>query len=189
MNPISNSPPGRVLWFTGLSAAGKTTLSAALCTHLRSLGYQVEHLDGDVVRRGMCSDLGFSREDRHENVRRITRAAAEMVHRGVIVLVSAMSPYRDARAEARSRIPEFTEIYVNAPVEACERRDTKGLYQRARMGKVSDVPGVDSPYEPPLDAEVECHTDRETVEESLAKVMRYLTPLLEPARAVGQSES
>jgi adenylylsulfate kinase len=146
-------------------------------------------LDGDVIRRGMSSDLGFSRADRHENVRRITRAAEEMVRHGVIVLVSAMSPYRDARAEARSRIPEFTEIYVNAPVEVCERRDTKGLYQRARMGQVSDVPGVDSPYEPPVDAEVECHTDQETVEESLAKVMRYLTPLLEPARALGQSKS
>jgi adenylylsulfate kinase len=112
-----------------------------------------------------------------------------MVQRGVIVLVSAMSPYRDARAEARSRIPAFTEIYVNAPVEVCERRDTKRLYQRARAGEVSNVPGVDSPYEPPLDAEVECRTGQETVEESLAKVMRYLTPLLEPARAIGESKS
>ena len=148
----------------------------------------MEHLDGDVVRRGMSSDLGFSREDRHENVRRITRAAEEMVRRGAIVLVSAMSPYRDARAEARSRVSAFTEIYVNAPVEVCERRDTKRLYQRARTGEISDVPGVDSPYEPPLDAEVECRTDQETVEESLAKLMRYLTPLLELAPTVPESK-
>jgi len=174
---------GQVIWLTGLSAAGKTTLGRKLCSHLRDLGYRVDQLDGDEVRRDLCSDLGFSPADRDENVRRIGHLAHMFAGQGHIVVVSAMSPFREARAKLREFIPNFVEVYVNAPVEVCEKRDRKGLYQRARVGELCDVPGVDLPYEPPPQPRFECRTDRETVEESLQKMLAYVLPLL-PAAAL-----
>ena len=126
----------------------------------------------------MSSDLGFSAADRDENVRRIGQLAHRLTSQGSIVVVSAMSPFRRARASVRDLIPNFIEIYVNAPVEICSKRDKKGLYQGARAGHLRDVPGVDLPYEPPPHPQIECRTDRETVEESLQKILFYVLPLL-----------
>jgi len=169
---------GRVIWLTGLSAAGKTTLGRTLCAYLRALGYRVGQVDGDEVRRGLCSDLGFSPADRDENVRRIGQFAHTLAGQGYVVVVSATSPFEQARAKLREFIPNFTEVYVNAPVEVCEKRDKKGLYRRARLGQLSDVPGMDLPYEPPHHSQIECRTDRETVDESLQKILAHVLPLL-----------
>ncbi len=169
---------GRVIWLTGLSAAGKTTLGRALCANLRALGYRADQLDGDEIRRDLSSDLGFSPADRDENVRRIGQFAHMLAAQGLVVVVSAMSPFREARARVRDLIPNFIEVYVNAPVEICSSRDRKGLYQGARLGQLKDVPGVDLPYEPPHHPQIECRTDRETVEESLQKILLYVLPLL-----------
>ena len=158
------------MWFTGLSSAGKTSISAALQAALQAQGQRVEWLDGDAVRRHLSRDLGFSAADRNENVRRIAKRAAEFTGQGAIVLVSAISPYRAGRDEARRAIGNFLEVWVRAPLEVCESRDVKGLYQRARRGEVRNVTGIDDPYEPPLAPEVECRTDRETLDESVAKV-------------------
>src|SRR5580698_9552092 len=161
---------GLTVWFTGLSSAGKTSISQALREALLSRGFKVEWLDGDVVRRHISKGLGYSKEDRDENVRRIGFVAELLTRNGVIVLVSAISPYRAIRDEVRRRIGNFLEVYVEAPLDVCEQRDLKGIYRRARAGEIHGVTGVDDPYEPPEAADVECHTSRETLAESTAKV-------------------
>jgi adenylyl-sulfate kinase len=163
--------PGLTIWFTGLSSAGKTTLSRAVRERLCALGHRVELLDGDIVRQYLCKDLGYSKADRDENIRRIGFAAEMLTRHGVIVLVAAISPYRALRDEMRQNIGNFLEIYVHAPLAICEQRDLKGIYKRARAGEIHGVTGIDDPYEPPPAADVECHTDRETLEESTAKVL------------------
>lgn len=168
---------GVTLWFTGLSGAGKTTISQAVAEALRSQDYQIEILDGDVVRQNLTKGLGFSKADRDENIRRIGFVAHLLTRNGVIVLVSAISPYREIREEVRQRIGDFMEIYVNAPLEVCEGRDVKGLYKRARSGEIKGFTGIDDPYEPPLNPEVECHTDQEQLSESVAKVFEKLQQL------------
>jgi len=165
---------GLTLWFTGLSGAGKTTLNRAVYERLAQRGLPVESLDGDEVRRNLGRGLGFSKEDRDENIRRIGYVAGLLTRHGVLVLVSAISPYGAVREEVRQSIGEFAEVYVNAPVEVCEHRDVKGLYRRARSGELKGFTGVDDPYEAPQHPEVECRTDLETVEESVEKIMRYL---------------
>jgi adenylylsulfate kinase len=146
---------------------------------LVSRGFEVEWLDGDVVRRSLSKGLGFSKADRDENVRRIGFVAEMLTRHGVIVLVSAISPYRDVRCEIREKIRDFMEVYVNAPLEVCVQRDVNGIYGRARAGELHRVAGLDDPYEPPVSPEVECRTDQETVVESAAKVLqvfeRWLT--------------
>jgi bifunctional enzyme CysN/CysC len=166
--------PGLTVWFTGLSAAGKSTLCQAVYERLWAKGYKVESLDGDLVRRTLNRDLGFSKKDRDENIRRIGFVAELLSRNGVIALVSAISPYRAVRDELRARIGNFVEVYVNAPVAVCEQRDAKGLYARARAGELPAFTGIDDPYEAPLNPEVECRTDLETVPESVEKVLRYL---------------
>jgi bifunctional enzyme CysN/CysC len=163
--------PGLTVWLTGLSSAGKSTISQALYEKLWARGYKVELLDGDIVRQHLSKDLGFSKHDRDENIRRIGFVAELLTRNGVIVLVSAISPYRSVREEVRARIGNFLEVYVNAPLETCEHRDVKGLYRRARAGELHHFTGLDDPYEPPLAPEIECHTDRETLAESTAKVL------------------
>jgi adenylylsulfate kinase len=171
---ISNHSRGVTVWFTGLSGAGKTTISQGVEQILRSRGYRVEALDGDIVRQNLTKGLGFSKADRDENIRRIGFVAHLLSRNGVIVLVSAISPYREIRDENRARIGDFVEVYVNAPVEACEQRDVKGLYRKARAGELKGFTGIDDPYEAPLTPEVECRTDEESVEESIAKVLAAL---------------
>jgi adenylylsulfate kinase len=165
---------GVTVWFTGLSGAGKTTISTALEQILRARGWKVEVLDGDIVRTNLTKGLGFSKADRDENIRRIGFVANLLTRNGVAVLVSAISPYREIRDEVRGRIGSFVEVYVNAPVEVCEQRDVKGLYKKARAGEIKGFTGVDDPYEQPLHPEVECRTDREALEECVAKVLRAL---------------
>lgn len=166
---------GFVVWFTGLSGAGKTELAHVVQRYLKAIGSEVEMLDGDELRQNLCWDLGFSKEDRNENIRRIGFVAGMLAKHGIVVLVSAISPYRAAREDARSRMPRnFVEIYVNAPVEACEARDPKGLYRKVRAGNLHHFTGIDDPYEPPITPEIECRTDCETVEESAEKILRHL---------------
>jgi adenylyl-sulfate kinase len=165
---------GFTVWFTGLSGAGKTTVSRLVRTELLALGLQVEVIDGDVIRKYLCQDLGFSKEDRDENIRRIAFIAHLLTRNGIVVLVSAISPYRHARDAARLVIGEFVEVYVNAPLNVCEAKDPKEMYKKARLGKIRAFTGVDDPYEPPLHPEVVCETEHESTRESTAKVMEYI---------------
>lgn len=168
---------GVTVWFTGLSGAGKTTITRAVAEELRSQECQLEILDGDVVRENLTKGLGFSKEDRDINIRRIGFVANLLTRNGVIVLVSAISPYREVREEVRQTIGDFVEVFVNAPLATCEERDVKGLYKRARAGEIKQFTGIDDPYEPPLNPEVECRTDLEELSESIAKVMNKLEEL------------
>ncbi|MDN3608915.1 adenylyl-sulfate kinase [Vibrio ostreicida] len=145
-----------VMWFTGLSGAGKSTVAGALENALANLGYHTYLLDGDNVRHGLCSDLGFSEQDRRENIRRIGELAKLMVDAGLIVLSAFISPHREERQLVRDLFPqdEFLEVFVNASLEVCEQRDPKGLYKKARAGEISHFTGIDSDYEAPLKAEV-----------------------------------
>ncbi len=170
---------GVAIWLTGLSSAGKTTIARAVYDELRAREFRVELLDGDEIRHNLCKDLGFSKEDRDENIRRISYVAGLLTRNGVIVLVSAISPYREARQKAREQIGNFVEIYVNAPLDVCESRDVKGLYRMARAGELHGVTGIDDPYEPPTDPALECRTDRESLAESVRKVMEGIQPWLE----------
>jgi bifunctional enzyme CysN/CysC len=162
---------GLTVWFTGLSSAGKSTLSREVYEQLVSKGHRVELLDGDEVRKHLSHGLGFSKEDRNENVRRIGFVAELLTRHGVITLVSAISPYRDVREEMRERIANFLEVYVNAPLSVCEGRDIKGLYRRARSGSLPRFTGIDDPYEEPLSPEVECRTDLEAIADSVSKIV------------------
>jgi bifunctional enzyme CysN/CysC len=162
---------GVTVWFTGLSSAGKSTLSKAVYERLWARGHRVESLDGDEVRQHLSRGLGFSKEDRNENIRRIGFVAEMLARHGVIALVSAISPYREGRDEVRARITNFLEVYVNAPLSTCEERDVKGLYRKARSGEIPGFTGIDDPYEPPLSPEIECRTDRETIAESAQKIV------------------
>jgi adenylylsulfate kinase len=170
---------GLTVWFTGLSGAGKTTISQQVGEILVDRGYKVEILDGDVVRQTLTKGLGFSKADRDENIRRIGFVAHLLTRNDVIVLVSAISPYQEIRQEVRDRIGSFLEIYVNAPVALCQSRDVKGLYQKAQAGEISNFTGVSAPYEPPTHPEVTCHTDLESINESVAKVLQRITTTLE----------
>jgi adenylylsulfate kinase len=174
-----NTSRGLTVWLTGLSSAGKTTISQALLDTLQSRGHRLEWLDGDAVRQRLSKDLGFSKADRDENIRRIGELADQLTRSGTIVLVSAISPYRAARDELRRRIGDFLEVWVHAPLDVCQSRDVKGIYRRARAGELHNVTGIDDPYEHPLAPDVECRTDRETLDESVAKVLeaveRWLT--------------
>ncbi|MBE9140509.1 adenylyl-sulfate kinase [Nodosilinea sp. LEGE 07088] len=174
---------GVTIWFTGLSGSGKSTIARALEAELRQRGCQLEVLDGDIVRTNLTKGLGFSKADRDENIRRIGFVSHLLTRNGVMVLVSAISPYRNAREEVRDRIEEFVEVFVDAPLSVCEDRDVKGLYKKARAGEIKQFTGIDDPYEAPLTPEVHCHTDQQTVDESVAQIigqleaMGYLTPM------------
>ncbi|MBK4731760.1 adenylyl-sulfate kinase [Oxynema sp. CENA135] len=165
---------GVTVWFTGLSGAGKTTISRGVEKELRARGYSIEILDGDIVRTNLTKGLGFSKEDRDENIRRIGFVSHLLTRNGVIVLVSAISPYREMRREVRKRIGDFVEVFANAPLAVCEERDVKGLYKKARAGEIKQFTGIDDPYETPEEPEVNCHTDKESIDESVKKVLDYL---------------
>jgi adenylylsulfate kinase len=168
---------GVTVWFTGLSGAGKTTISGAIAQILKEKQCKLEILDGDIVRENLTKGLGFSKADRDENIRRIGFVAHLLTRNGVIVLVSAISPYREIREEVREKIGDFVEVYVNAPLTVCEDRDVKGLYKKARAGEIKGFTGIDDPYEPPTNPEIECNTDQEDLSESITKVMRKLAEL------------
>ncbi len=165
---------GVTVWFTGLSGAGKTTLSQFIGKKLISQGYKVEILDSDIVRQSLTKGLGFSKQDRDENVRRLAFVAHLLTRNDVIVLVSAIAPYEDIRREVRQMIGSFLEVYVNATLEVCELRDVKGLYKKVRLGEIKNFTGIDDPYEVPLNPDVECNTEKESIFESAAKVFQKL---------------
>jgi adenylylsulfate kinase len=168
---------GFILWFTGLSGSGKTTLTKALEPELKARGCKVEILDGDVVRTNLSKGLGFSQEDRDTNIRRIGFVANLLSRNGVVAMTAAISPYRAIRDEIRAMEPNFVEVYVTAPLEVCEGRDVKGLYAKARAGEIKGFTGIDDPYEEPVNPEIICYTERESVEESVKKVLTKLEQL------------
>ncbi|WP_291495688.1 adenylyl-sulfate kinase [Desulfocurvus sp.] len=162
------------LWFTGLSGAGKTTLSRCVYLELRRRGLAAELLDGDIIRTNFSSELGFSRRDRDVNVRRIGFVSHLLNRHGVVSVVAAIAPYALARAQNRELLENYVEVFVNCPLEVTERRDVKGLYARARAGQISNFTGVSDPYEEPRTPEVTCFTDREDVATSVGRVLEYL---------------
>ena len=166
--------PGVTIWFTGLSGAGKTTLADLLAPELEARGHKVEKLDGDVVRTHLSKGLGFSKEDRDTNIRRIGWVSALGTRLGGTMLVSAISPYRNVRLEVRAMTESFFEIYVECPLDELVRRDPKGLYERALAGKIPNFTGVSDPYETPEHAEVVVNTAEEKPEDSLAKILAAL---------------
>lgn len=168
---------GVTIWLTGLSGAGKTTITQALEKKLRDSGYRLEVLDGDVVRTNLTKGLGFSKEDRDTNIRRIGFVSHLLTRNGVIVLVSAISPYRTIREEVKQTIGDFLEVFVNAPLAVCEGRDVKGLYAKARSGEIKGFTGIDDPYEPPTHPDVECRTDLEELDESVDTIWQKLVEL------------
>ncbi|MDY6937454.1 MAG: adenylyl-sulfate kinase [Cyanobacteriota bacterium] len=168
---------GVTVWFTGLSGAGKTTITKAVAEKLTSQGCKLEILDGDIVRENLTKGLGFSKEDRDINVRRIGFVAHLLTRNGVIVLVSAISPYREIREELKEKIGDFVEVFVNAPLNVCEDRDVKGLYKKARSGEIAQFTGISDPYEPPTNPTLECRTDLEEEAESVEKVLKTLAEL------------
>jgi bifunctional enzyme CysN/CysC len=175
----SGAVRGLAVWFTGLSGAGKTTICEGVNTELLARGIRAEILDGDTVRKSLSRELGFSRSERDENIRRIGFVAELLARNGVVVLVSAISPCREVRKEVRNKIGNFMEVFVNAPLEICEQRDPKGLYKKARAGDIVQFTGIDGFYDPPLSPEVECKTDRETIKDSIGKVVEAILRALQ----------
>jgi adenylyl-sulfate kinase len=166
---------GFTLWFTGLSGAGKTTISRHLEEELRGRGSQLEILDGDIVRENLSKGLGFSKEDRDTNVRRIAFVADLLSRNGVPVITAAISPYKEIRDEARELMGDrFIEVFVKASVDTCAERDVKGLYEKAFKGEIKEFTGVSDPYEEPERPEFVCDTENETPEESAEKLLAYL---------------
>ncbi|HCP31676.1 TPA: adenylyl-sulfate kinase [Candidatus Acetothermia bacterium] len=176
---------GFVLWFTGLSASGKTTLAKSVEEELRRRGFSyVQRLDGDVVRQDLTRDLGFSKEDRDENIRRVTFVAELLSKNGVATTCSFISPYRKARANARARCHNFIEVYTYCSLEMLIERDPKGLYAKALAGEITGFTGINDPYEEPENPDIIVHTDKETVVESTEVILRHLEQqgLIPPAR-------
>ncbi len=173
---LLNGHKSAILWFTGLSGSGKSTLSNAVEAYLHGQGARTFVLDGDNIRQGLCSDIGFSDDDRAENIRRIGEVSKLMMDAGVICMTAFISPFRKDRRIVRDMMPEgdFIEILCNASLEVCEHRDTKGLYKKARAGDIPEFTGITSPYETPEHPEIIVETGTQTVEESIAQVINYL---------------
>ena len=165
---------GFVLWFTGFSQAGKTTVADRLNEMLAKKNIKTERLDGDIVRQSLTKDLGFSKEDRDTNIERVAFVAKLLSRNGVGVLVSFISPYRKQREMVRKEVTNFIEVFVNAPLKVCEGRDTRGLYKKARQGKIDNFTGISDPYEEPVNPDVEIKTDKYGVDDCAKQIMDYL---------------
>ncbi len=168
---------GFTVWFTGLPSSGKTTLACLLEKKIQDLGFKVEHLDGDEVRQKLTKDLGFSKEDRNENIRRIAYVAKLLTRVGAVAITSAISPYQALRDYARNEIGDFVEIFVHCPLEVCIKRDVKGLYKKALRGELTQFTGISDPYEPPPSPEVVVDTSQKTQEECLNVIVGKLQEL------------
>lgn len=180
---------GFTVWFTGLPCSGKSTLARLLEGELRRHGLAVQTLDGDEVRRRLCKDLGYSREDRMENISRIAYVAQLLNRVGTVGIVAAISPYRESRDRAKLEIANMVEVYVQCPLPVCIQRDLKGLYAKALKGQLPHFTGISDPYEPPEHPDVMVQTDRESPEESLVKVLKTLTDLNYLLPVLGQNRS
>lgn len=168
---------GFTLWFTGLPCSGKTTIADVVDKELQSRGLRVESLDGDEIRRHLCSDLGFSKADRDTNIRRMGFIAKLLSRNDVATLGAFVSPYNEVRDHLRSEIENFIEVYVRCPVEVCIERDVKGMYKKALAGEIQNFTGISDPYEEPVSPEIVVDTDKETIEESVIKVLQKLEEL------------
>lgn len=170
----------KVLWLTGLSGSGKSTIAQALERELYNRGYFAQVLDGDNIRSGINNNLGFSMEERKENIRRIAEVAKLYLHSGVISINSFISPTQEIRTFAKSIIgsEDFIEIYINTPLEICESRDVKGLYKKARKGEIKGFTGIDSPYEVPEEPDLEIRTEHQSIQESVAIILEYVIPII-----------
>ncbi len=171
---MARGPEGFCLWLTGLPSAGKTTIGRELVGRLTARGRFAELLDGDEIRRGLSADLGFDRASREAHAGRVTYVAKILARNGAIPIVALISPYRTSRARARAEIGRFVEIYVNTPLEVCERRDVKGLYRRARAGEIKEMTGIDDPYEPPEDPEIVVDAVRLSPQQSAERILGEL---------------
>lgn len=171
----------KVLWLTGLSGSGKSTIAQALERQLHNKGYFAQVLDGDNIRSGINNNLGFSIEDRTENIRRIAEISKLYVHTGIITINSFVSPTIAIREQAKEIIGEadFIEVYINTPIEVCEARDVKGLYKKARSGAIKGFTGIDSPYEAPENPAIEVPTHNKSIEESAGMIYDYLLPMIQ----------
>jgi adenylyl-sulfate kinase len=171
-----NGHRGLVIWLTGLSGAGKTTIATELERQLFEQGKHTYLLDGDILRHGLCSDLDFSANSRTENIRRAGQVAALFADAGVIVIAAFISPFRADRENVRQMLPHgrFVEVFVNAPLSVCEKRDVKGLYAKARANQIKEFTGISAPYEPPVQPEIELQTDLTTPTEAVAQIVKYL---------------
>jgi adenylyl-sulfate kinase len=181
--PKHQTAEGMTIWLTGLPSAGKTTVGTEVTEQLGAAGLHVEFLDGDVIRKRLFPELGYTKHDRDENVLRLALLAQLLSRNGVIVVVAAIAPYRAIRQQIRESSANFIEVYINAAPSVCEQRDVKGLYRKARQGELVGFTGVDDPYESPLQPEVECRTDRETIAESAEKVLERVLDRLPESTA------
>lgn len=172
--PDKTNPGGATIWFTGLPSSGKSTIANVLAERLKGKGFKVERLDGDIIRHHLWKELGFTKEDRDENIRRAAYLAGIFTRNGIITITTFISPYRELREYARKNIGDFIELYVKCPVEVCMQRDPKGLYQKALAGEISNFTGVSDPYEEPLNPEVLIESDKETLEDSVTRIMDKL---------------
>ncbi len=168
------SQKGFTIWFTGLSGAGKSTLANLLEPELKARGCKVEILDGDVIRTNLSKGLGFSKEDRDTNIRRIGFVCNLLARNDVVAIAAAISPYKEVRDELRREMQNFVEVYVECPIDVLAERDVKGLYKKALAGEIKNFTGIDDPYEAPVNPEVTVHSDRETPQQSLAKILAKL---------------
>jgi adenylylsulfate kinase len=178
----SNQHNSFLLWFTGLSGSGKSTIANVVEQKLHDQGIKTYTLDGDNIRKGINKDLTFSPQGRTENIRRIAEVANLMIDAGLVVLAAFVSPYKKDRENIKNIVKDvnFVEIFINASVEVCERRDVKGLYKKARAGKIKNMTGISAPYETPQNPDIEINTEEESVEEAVKRIMDYITPKLDP---------
>ena len=176
----SNQHNSFLLWFTGLSGSGKSTIANVVEQKLHQQGVKTFTLDGDNIRKGINNDLTFSPEDRTENIRRIAEVANLMLNAGLVTLAAFVSPYKKDRDNIRSIVKDvnFVEIYINTSVEECERRDVKGLYKKARAGEIKNMTGISAPYEAPENPEIEIKTESESVESAAQRIIDFITPKL-----------
>ena len=177
----ANKHNSLLLWFTGLSGSGKSTIANKVEAALHAKGIKTYSLDGDNIRKGLNSDLSFSPYHRTENIRRIAETANLMIDAGLVVLAAFVSPYKKDRENIKNIVKDvnFVEIYINTSIEECERRDVKGLYKKARAGEIKNMTGISAPYEAPSNPDVEIHTENESVENAVKKIMEFINPKLE----------
>lgn len=176
----ANNQNSFLMWFTGLSGSGKSTIANVVEQRLQEQGIKTYTLDGDNIRKGINNDLSFSPEDRTENIRRIAEVANLMVDAGLVVLAAFVSPYKKDRDNIKSIVKDvnFVEIFVKTSVEECERRDVKGLYKKARAGEIKNMTGISAPYEPPKNPDIEINTEKETIDQAVEKILEHIKPKL-----------